>query len=72
MPRDRVAILEDRLEAATSEITDLRRSVEAQNRIVIECRRDWRNLLDTVSRAAATEPTPDHIATVLADMLNNR
>jgi hypothetical protein len=53
-------------------ITNLRRSVEAQNQIVADCRRDWRNLLDAVSRAVATEPTPDHVAGVLADMLNNR
>ena len=58
MPHDRVAILEDRLEAATFELTDLRRSVEAQNLIVADCRHDWRNFLDAVARAVSTEPTP--------------
>ena len=69
MPHDRVAILEDRLEAATFELTELRRSVEAQNQIVGNLRRDWRNFLDAVSRAVSTEPTPDHVATVLAELL---
>lgn len=67
-----VELLEDRLVAATFEITNLRRSVEAQNQIVAECRRDWGTFLGAVSRAVATEPTTDHVATVLADMLNNR
>ena len=72
MPRDRVELLEDRLEAATFEITNLRRSVEAQNQIVGNLRREWRTYLDAVSRAVDAEPTPDHVATVLADMLANR
>ena len=72
MPHDRVEILEDRLGAATFDITNLRRSVEAQNQIVADCRRDWGTFLDAVSRAVATEPTPDHFATVLAELLDNR
>ena len=72
MPRDRVEMLEDRLEAATFDITNLRRSVESQNQIVSALRREWGTLLDAVSRAVATEPTPEHVATVLADMLISR
>ena len=72
MAHDRVEMLEDRLEAATFEITNLRRSVEAQNQIVADCRRDWRYFLDAVSRAVVNEPTPDHVAGVLADMLSSR
>ena len=72
MPRDRVEMLEDRLEAATFDITNLRRSVESQNPIVSALRREWGTLLDAVSRAVATEPTPEHVATVLADMLISR
>ena len=72
MAHDRVAILEDRLEAATFEITNLRRSVEAQNQIVGNLRREWGIFLDAVSRAVSTKPTPDHVAAVLAEMLSNR
>ena len=72
MPRDRIELLEDRLEATTFEITNLRRSVEAQNMIVADCRREWGTFLDAVSWAVTSEPTPDHVATVLADMLSNR
>ncbi len=72
MPRDRVEMLEERLEAATFDITNLRRSVESQNQIVSALRREWGTLLDAVSRAVATEPTPEHVATVLADMLISR
>ncbi len=72
MPRDRVEMLEDRLEAVTFEITNLRRSVEAQNQIVGNLRREWGNFRGAVSRVVSTEPTPDHVATVLAEMLSNR
>ena len=34
--------------------------------------REWGTFLDAVSRAVATEPTPDHVATVLAEMLDHR
>jgi hypothetical protein len=56
----------------TAKPTPLRRSVEAQNQIVADCRREWGTFVDALSRAVATEPTPDHVATVLADMLSNR
>ncbi len=72
MPHDRVEMLEERLEAAKFEITHLRRSVEAQNRIVADTRREWAMFLDAVSRAVAAEPIPDHVANVLAEMLSNR
>ena len=70
--RKMVELLEDRLEATTFEITNLRRCVEAQNQIVAELSPRVGTFLDAVSRAVATEPTPDHVATVLAEMLSNR
>ena len=58
-------------ENGTFEITNLRRSIEAQNQIVADCRRDWTYFLDAINRAVSTEPTPDHVATVLAEMLSS-
>jgi len=58
MPRDRVELLEDRLEAAAFEIVNLRRSVEAQNQIVGNLRREWGNFLDAVPVPSPPDPLP--------------
>ncbi len=58
MPHDRVELLEDRLEAAKFDIVDLRRSVEAQNKIVADCRRDWGNFLERYPGRSPPNPPP--------------